>query len=102
MEKILLVDDEQDILEFVGYNLSKEGYDVTTANNGRDAIALAQKETPDLIILDVMMPEMDGIETCLELRNIDKLKDVLIIFLSARGEDYSQVAGFDAGADDYI
>ncbi len=102
MEKILLVDDEQDILEFVGYNLSKEGYDVVTANNGRDAIALAQKETPDLIILDVMMPEMDGIETCLELRNIDKLKDVLIIFLSARGEDYSQVAGFDAGADDYI
>lgn len=102
MEKILLVDDEQDILEFVGYNLSKEGYDVVTTNNGRDAIALAQKETPDLIILDVMMPEMDGIETCLELRNIDKLKDVLIIFLSARGEDYSQVAGFDAGADDYI
>lgn len=102
MEKVLLVDDEQDILEFIGYNLSKEGYEVLTANNGKDAIALAQKEEPDLIILDVMMPEMDGIETCLELRNIDKLKDTLIVFLSARGEDYSQVAGFDAGADDYI
>lgn len=102
MEKILLVDDEQDILEFVGYNLSKEGYEVITANNGKDAISLAQKEEPDLIILDVMMPEMDGIETCLELRNVEKLKDTLIVFLSARGEDYSQVAGFDAGADDYI
>lgn len=102
MEKVLLVDDEQDILEFIGYNLSKEGYEVITSNNGKDAIALAQKEEPDLIILDVMMPEMDGIETCLELRNIEKLKDTLIVFLSARGEDYSQVAGFDAGADDYI
>ena len=102
MEKILLVDDEQDILEFIGYNLSKEGYEVTTSSNGREAIQIAQKEEPDLIILDVMMPEMDGIETCLELRNNEKLKDTLIVFLSARGEDYSQVAGFDAGADDYI
>jgi len=102
MEKILLVDDEQDILEFLGYNLSKEGYSVITSTNGREAIALAQKEEPDLIILDVMMPEMDGIETCLELRTIEKLKETLVIFLSARGEDYSQVAGFDAGADDYI
>ncbi|MBI2279752.1 MAG: response regulator transcription factor [Bacteroidetes bacterium] len=102
MEKILLVDDENDILEFVSYNLSKEGFQVITCNNGKEAIQLAQKENPDLIILDVMMPEMDGIETCHELRSIDKLKDTLIIFLSARGEDYSQVAGFDAGADDYI
>ncbi|TXB64754.1 response regulator transcription factor [Vicingus serpentipes] len=102
MEKILLVDDEQDILEFISYNLSKEGYKVITSSNGREAIQVAQKEEPDLIILDVMMPEMDGIEACLELRNIEKLKDTLIVFLSARGEDYSQVAGFDAGADDYI
>jgi len=75
---------------------------VLTCNNGKEAIQLAKKENPDLIILDVMMPEMDGIETCHELRSIDKLKDTLIIFLSARGEDYSQVAGFDAGADDYV
>lgn len=102
MEKILLVDDESDILEFVSYNLTKEGFQVLTCNNGKEAIKIAQKELPDLIILDVMMPEMDGIETCHELRNIDKLKDTLIIFLSARGEDYSQVAGFDAGADDYV
>lgn len=102
MEKILLVDDENDILEFVSYNLSKEGFQVLTCNNGKEAIQIAKKENPDLIILDVMMPEMDGIETCHELRSIDKLKDTLIIFLSARGEDYSQVAGFDAGADDYI
>src|SRR3989338_4660432 len=102
MEKILLVDDENDILEFVSYNLSKEGFQVLTCNNGKEAIQLAKKENPDLIILDVMMPEMDGIETCHELRSIDKLKDTLIIFLSARGEDYSQVAGFDAGADDYV
>lgn len=102
MEKILLVDDENDILEFVSYNLSKEGFQVLTCNNGKEAIQIAKKENPDLIILDVMMPEMDGIETCHELRSIDKLKDTLIIFLSARGEDYSQVAGFDAGADDYV
>lgn len=102
MEKILLVDDENDILEFVSYNLTKEGFQVVTCSNGKEAIQLAKKENPDLIILDVMMPEMDGIETCHELRGIDKLKDTLIIFLSARGEDYSQVAGFDAGADDYI
>ncbi|MBL4593490.1 MAG: response regulator transcription factor [Flavobacteriales bacterium] len=101
-EKILLVDDEPDIIEFLGYNLSKEGYDVTTTTSGKEAIEIAQKIKPDLIILDVMMPEMDGIETCHEIRNIDGLKDTLIAFLSARGEDYSQVAGFDAGADDYI
>jgi len=101
-EKILLVDDEADILEIVGYNLKKEGYEVTTTDNGKDAIKLAKKENPDLIILDVMMPEMDGMETCYQMRNISSLKDTLIAFLTARGEDYSQIAGFDAGADDYI
>lgn len=101
-EKILLVDDEPDILEFIGYNLKKEGYEVITSSNGREAIELAKQHNPDLIILDVMMPEMDGIETCHEIRTIDKLKNTLVTFLSARGEDYSQVAGFDAGADDYI
>lgn len=101
-EKILLVDDEQDILEFLDYNLAKEGYAVTTAQRGREAIEIAKKIKPDLIVLDVMMPEMDGIETCDEIRKIDELKNTLIVFLSARGEDYSQVAGFDVGADDYI
>ena len=101
-EKILLVDDEPDIIEFLGYNLTKEGYDVSTATGGKEAIEIAKKINPDLIILDVMMPEMDGIETCHEIRNLDGLKGILIAFLSARGEDYSQVAGFEAGADDYI
>ena len=101
-KKILLVDDEPDIIEFLGYNLTKEGFDVTTSTNGKEAIEIAKKINPDLIILDVMMPEMDGIETCQEIRNTESLKNVLIAFLSARGEDYSQVAGFDAGADDYI
>lgn len=101
-EKILLVDDEPDIIEFIGYNLKKEGFEVESALNGKEAIALAKKIKPDLIILDVMMPEMDGIETCHELRAIPEIQSTLIVFLSARGEDYSQVAGFDAGADDYI
>lgn len=101
-EKILLVDDEQDILTFISYNLKKEGFEVLTALSGKEAIKTAQKEKPDLIVIDVMMPEMDGIETCQELRAINELKDTLITFLSARSEDYSQVAGFDAGADDYI
>lgn len=100
--KILLVDDEPDILEFVGYNLKKEGYQVSTASNGREAIQIAKKEKPHLIILDVMMPDMDGMETCREIRAIDGLKNVLVAFLTARNEDYSQIAGFDAGADDYI
>jgi two-component system alkaline phosphatase synthesis response regulator PhoP len=100
--KILLVDDEPDILEFLGYNLRKEGYMVFSATNGKDAIALARKETPDLIILDVMMPEMDGIETCREIRSQEGLQDVLIAFLSARNEDYTQIAGFEVGADDFI
>lgn len=101
-EKILLVDDEPDILEIVSYNLKKEDYNVFTADNGKDAIKIAKKEKPDLVILDVMMPEMDGMETCYQLRNTPALKDTLIAFLTARGEDYSQIAGFDAGADDYI
>lgn len=100
--KILLVDDEPDILEVLAYNLEKDGFDVRTCDNGRKAIELAKEETPDLIILDVMMPEMDGMETCIELRQIDRLKNTYIAFLTARGEDYSQIAGFDAGADDYI
>ena len=100
--KILLVDDEPDILEIVGYNLSAEGYQIITAENGLQAVKKAKKEEPHLIILDVMMPEMDGIEACEQIRKIPKLKDTLITFLTARGEDYSQVAGFDAGADDYI
>tara|TARA_R110002049_G_scaffold37766_1_gene118240 strand:+ start:1196 stop:1873 length:678 start_codon:yes stop_codon:yes gene_type:complete len=101
-ERILLVDDDQDILEFIGYNIKKEGFEVATASNGKDAIEIAKKFKPDLIILDVMMPEMDGMETCHQMRNMPMLKDTLIIFLTARGEDYSQIAGFDAGADDYI
>ena len=100
--KILLVDDEPDILEIVGYNLSNEGYQIITAENGVEAVKKAKKELPQLIILDVMMPEMDGIEACENIRRYPELKDVVITFLTARGEDYSQVAGFDAGADDYI
>ena len=100
--KILLVDDEPDILEIVGYNLSNEGYQVITAENGLQAIKKAKKEKPQLIILDVMMPEMDGIEACENIRKIPELNNTIITFLTARGEDYSQVAGFDAGADDYI
>jgi len=98
----LLVDDEPDILEFLAYNLNKEGFRVLQAENGKDAIALAKKEIPHLIVLDVMMPDMDGIETCRELREQAVLKDVLIAFLTARGEDYTQIAGFEVGADDYI
>ncbi|MBR9756828.1 MAG: response regulator transcription factor [Algicola sp.] len=100
--KILLVDDEPDILEIVGYNLSSEGYQVITAENGMEAVKKAKKEKPQLIILDVMMPEMDGIEACEQIRKHPDLQDAIVTFLTARGEDYSQVAGFDAGADDYI
>lgn len=100
--KILLVDDEPDILEFLTYNLKKEGYSVFTAGNGKEALAVAKVENPHLIILDVMMPDMDGIETCREIREIPGLKNVMIAFLTARNEDYSQIAGFDVGADDYI
>lgn len=100
--KILLVDDETDILEFISYNLEKEGYTVFTAQNGLEAIKQAEKHQPHLIILDVMMPEMDGIAACEEIRKIPALSNTVIAFLTARGEDYSQIAGFEAGADDYI
>lgn len=100
--KILLVDDEPDILEIVGYNLKSEGYQVYTASNGLDAVKVAKKIIPHLILLDIMMPKMDGIEACEKIRKIKPLENVLISFLTARGEDYSQVAGFEAGADDYI
>lgn len=100
--KILLVDDEQDILEIVGYNLTQEGYQIVTASNGKEAIVKAKKELPQLIIMDVMMPEMDGMEACENIRKMPELSNVIITFLTARSEDYSQVAGFDAGADDYI
>jgi two-component system, OmpR family, alkaline phosphatase synthesis response regulator PhoP len=100
--KILLVDDEPDILEFVSYNIKKEEYQVYTADNGLAAIELARELQPHLIILDVMMPEMDGMETCKELKQIPSLNNTIIIFLTARSEDYSQIAGFEAGADDYV
>ena len=100
--KILLVDDEPDILEIVGYNLKNQGYQVYTANNGVEALKTAKKIIPNLILLDIMMPEMDGIETCEKIRAKKSLENTLIAFLTARNEDYSQVAGFDAGADDYI
>jgi two-component system alkaline phosphatase synthesis response regulator PhoP len=99
---ILLVDDEPDILEIVSYNLMAEGYKVYTAKNGIEALEKAKKKKPHLIILDVMMPEMDGIEACEAIRNTPELAHTLVAFLTARGEDYSQMAGFDAGADDYI
>ena len=100
--KILLVDDEPDILEFLGYNLRKEGYEVITADNGIEALKIAKKEIPHLIVLDVMMPEMDGIETCTQMNEISELDQSIKVFLTARSEDYSQLAGFNAGADDYI
>ena len=100
--RILLVDDEEDILEFVSYNLQREGFRVYSARNGLEAIEMAGKVKPDLVILDVMMPEMDGIAACEEIRKLPNCKSVVIAFLTARGEDYSQIAGFEAGADDYI
>lgn len=100
--RILLVDDEPDILEFVGYNLTKEGFEVYTATNGVQALEKAAEVTPHLILLDVMMPEMDGMETCKRLKQLPSLSRTIIVFLSARGEDESQLKGFDLGADDYI
>jgi two-component system alkaline phosphatase synthesis response regulator PhoP len=100
--KILLVDDEPDILEFMEYNLKKEGYKVFLAKDGKEALEVAKKEHPQLIILDIMMPVMDGIETCRHLRDIPELQNTIITFLTARNEEYSQIAGFDVGADDYI
>ena len=101
-QKVLLVDDEPDIVELLKYNLEREGYQVSTALNGRDALKVAKANRPDLIVLDIMMPGMDGVEVCNQLRQLPEFKHTLITFLSARGEDYSQIAGFEAGADDYI
>jgi two-component system alkaline phosphatase synthesis response regulator PhoP len=100
--KVLLVDDEQDVLDFMKYNLEKEGFWVYTASNGVEGITMAQKVKPHLIVLDLMMPKMDGISTCRELRSMEEFKNTLIAFLTARDEDYSQIAGFEVGADDYI
>lgn len=100
--KVLIVDDEPDILEFLDYNLSRNGFDVIQASNGTDAVKMADDEIPDLILLDIMMPGMDGVETCYELRRNDKLKNSIIAFLTARNEEYSEIAGLEAGADDYI
>ena len=100
--KILLVDDEKDILEFLKYNLEKEGYNVVTTGNGKKALEIAKRILPDLIILDIMMPEMDGVSTCIEIKEHPKLSKVLILFLTARSEEYSELAAFDAGADDYV
>ena len=100
--KILIVDDEADILEFLSYNLEKEGFKVYTAQNGKDAIKTTIEKKPQLILMDVMMPEMDGIEACEKIRQIQGFDNIIIAFLTARGEDYSQIAGFEAGADDYI
>lgn len=101
-KKILLIDDEHDILEILSYNLEKEGYLVYTADNGVDGVEIAKKIVPDLVLLDVMMPQKDGIETCKELRSIDKLDNTVIVFLSARAEEFSQLAGYEAGANDYV
>ncbi|MCB8994902.1 MAG: response regulator transcription factor [Bacteroidales bacterium] len=100
--KILVVDDEEDIVEFISYNLKKEGFNVDIARNGVDAVKHAKEFQPDLILLDIMMPEMDGIETCEKIRTIPSLSGTIIAFLTARAEDFSQIAGFSAGADDYI
>ena len=101
-KKILIVDDDLDIVQLVQYNLEKEGYKCYTAYNGEEAVVKALDKSPDLILLDIMMPKMDGIEACRKIRENDKLRDVYIAFLTARGEEYSEVAGFEAGADDYI
>jgi len=100
--KILLVDDDPDSIEFISYNLKKEGFKVHSVNNGKDAVKMAAEIVPHIILLDIMMPEMDGVETCEELRKISSLNRTIIAFLTARGEDYSQIAGFDAGGDDYL
>lgn len=100
--KILLVDDDPDILEFLSYNIRQAGFEVETGENGIEALEKLKTFKPDLIILDVMMPEMDGIETCEEIRKLPDFDDTIIAFLTARGEDYSQIVGFDSGADDYI
>ncbi len=102
VKKILIVDDEQDIVELLKYNLEKEGYKCYTASNGEEGVAKAKDKKPDLILLDIMMPKVDGIEACRQIRADDDLSEVFIAFLTARGEEYSEIAGFDVGADDYI
>ena len=99
---ILLADDEADILEFLGYNLAREGFQILKAANGQKALELASEYKPHLVILDIMMPGLDGIETCHQIRRIQGMQNSLIVFLTALGEDYSQIAGFEAGADDYV
>lgn len=101
-QKILIVDDEPDILELIEYNLKKEGYQVFLARNGQEAVAEAKKVQPDLIVLDIMMPKMDGIEACRILRTMPEFKNTFMVFLTARSEEYSEIAGFNVGADDYI
>ncbi|PCJ64080.1 MAG: DNA-binding response regulator [Bacteroidetes bacterium] len=101
-QRILIVDDEQDIVALLKYNLEKEGYKCFTAFNGEEAVSKAKKENPDLVLMDIMMPVMDGIEACRQIRSIENLSNTFIVFLTARGEEYSEIAGFDAGADDYI
>jgi two-component system alkaline phosphatase synthesis response regulator PhoP len=101
-QKILIVDDEPDILELIEYNLKKEGYQVFTARNGQEAVTEAKKNLPDLIILDIMMPKMDGIEACRIMRTMPEFKNTFMVFLTARSEEYSEIAGFNVGADDYI
>ena len=101
-KKVLVVDDESDIIELLQYNLVKEGYEVRTATNGKKAVEIAQEFHPDLILIDIMMPDQDGIETCRQIREITSLNSLYIIFLTARSEEYSEIAAFDIGADDYI
>ena len=101
-KKILVVDDEVDILELLKYNLKKEGYNVKTVTNGIDAVETAKDYCPHLVLLDIMMPHQDGVETCRQLRELQEMEDTFIIFLTARSEEYSEVAAFDIGADDYI
>lgn len=100
--KILLVDDEGDILEFLSYNLRNEGFQIRTASNGKEALRVTREFGPDLVLMDVMMPEMDGMAACREIRSTRGIENTLVAFLTARGEDYSQIAGFEAGGDDYI
>ncbi len=100
--KILLIDDEADVLEFLSYNLKKEGYEILKAGSGREGLKLARRQKPHLIIMDVMMPGMDGFAVCREIRQLPGMDDTIVVFLTARGEDYSQIEGFDAGADDYL
>ncbi|WP_020526558.1 response regulator transcription factor [Flexithrix dorotheae] len=100
--KVLVVDDEQDIVEILRYNLEKEGYEVKTANDGKKGLEIAKKFLPELVLMDIMMPVMDGVESCRQIRDIPEMKSAYIIFLTARAEEYSEVAAFDVGADDYI